>query len=142
MFYCCLILPLTKLKACTKGIPDLSLRTCDWTITLILRNAINGKTFWCCFYLQEKNPRWPVWFMLQLVIILMIFFSRSLYKQLVTETSHEKFDERRVTLLKSQIIQLERQVRWFFGLFCSDSDYSIWLYKLTQTSILSLKMRH
>ncbi|KAH3837019.1 uncharacterized protein LOC127876875 [Dreissena polymorpha] len=35
---------------------------------------------------------------------------RSLYKQLVQENSHERFDERRVTLLKSQIIQLERQI--------------------------------
>ncbi|OWF44479.1 uncharacterized protein LOC110458338 [Mizuhopecten yessoensis] len=35
---------------------------------------------------------------------------RSLYNQLVSENSHEKFDERRITLLKSQIIQLERQV--------------------------------
>lgn len=35
---------------------------------------------------------------------------RSLYNQLVQEDSHERFDERRVTLLKSQIIQLERQV--------------------------------
>lgn len=34
---------------------------------------------------------------------------RSLYKQLIAENSHEKFDERRVTVLKSQIIQLERQ---------------------------------
>ncbi|XP_069137315.1 uncharacterized protein [Argopecten irradians] len=35
---------------------------------------------------------------------------RSLYNQLVSENSHEKFDERRITLLKSHIIQLERQV--------------------------------
>ncbi|XP_052795516.1 uncharacterized protein LOC128228315 [Mya arenaria] len=35
---------------------------------------------------------------------------RSLYKQLVDEAPHEKFDERRVNLLKSQIIQLERQM--------------------------------
>jgi len=34
---------------------------------------------------------------------------RSLYTQLVAEPSHESFDERRVSLLKSQIIQLERQ---------------------------------
>ena len=37
--------------------------------------------------------------------------TRSLYKQLVEETPLEKFDERRVNLLKSQVIQLERQVR-------------------------------
>ena len=36
---------------------------------------------------------------------------RSLYKQLVEEVPLEKFDERRVNLLKSQVIQLERQVR-------------------------------
>ncbi|KAL3866767.1 hypothetical protein ACJMK2_044043 [Sinanodonta woodiana] len=35
---------------------------------------------------------------------------RSLYQQLVGENSHERFEERRVTLLKSQIIQLERQI--------------------------------
>ncbi|KAK3610867.1 hypothetical protein CHS0354_000025 [Potamilus streckersoni] len=35
---------------------------------------------------------------------------RSLYQQLVRENSHERFEERRVTLLKSQIIQLERQI--------------------------------
>ena len=35
---------------------------------------------------------------------------RSLYDQLVSESRHETFDERRVTLLKSQNIQLERQV--------------------------------
>ena len=34
---------------------------------------------------------------------------RSLYKQLTTESTHESFDERRVNLLKSQVIQLERQ---------------------------------
>ena len=34
---------------------------------------------------------------------------RSLYKQLTTESTSECFDERRVNLLKSQIIQLERQ---------------------------------
>lgn len=34
---------------------------------------------------------------------------RSLYKQLTTESSRESFDERRVNLLKSQVIQLERQ---------------------------------
>lgn len=34
---------------------------------------------------------------------------RALYKQLTTESSHESFDERRVNLLKSQVIQLERQ---------------------------------
>ena len=38
---------------------------------------------------------------------------RSLYKQLVEEVPLEKFDERRVNLLKSQVIQLERQVRDF-----------------------------
>jgi len=38
---------------------------------------------------------------------------RSLYKQLIEETPVEKFDERRVNLLKSQVIQLERQVRKF-----------------------------
>ncbi|KAK3098152.1 hypothetical protein FSP39_016676, partial [Pinctada imbricata] len=35
---------------------------------------------------------------------------RSLYNQLTAENSHEKFDERRITMLKSQVIQLERQV--------------------------------
>jgi len=34
---------------------------------------------------------------------------QALYKQLTTESSHESFDERRVNLLKSQVIQLERQ---------------------------------
>ena len=34
---------------------------------------------------------------------------RSLYKQLTTESTRESFDERRVNLLKSQVIQLERQ---------------------------------
>lgn len=35
---------------------------------------------------------------------------RSLYNQIVQENTHERFDERRVTLLKSQVIQLERQI--------------------------------
>nr|XP_022329996.1 uncharacterized protein LOC111128586 [Crassostrea virginica]XP_022329997.1 uncharacterized protein LOC111128586 [Crassostrea virginica]XP_022329998.1 uncharacterized protein LOC111128586 [Crassostrea virginica] len=35
---------------------------------------------------------------------------RLLYKQLTSENSHEKFDERRITVLKSQVIQLERQI--------------------------------
>jgi len=39
-----------------------------------------------------------------------LLFIRSLYKQLVEEVPMEKFDERRVNLLKSQVIQLERQV--------------------------------
>lgn len=39
-----------------------------------------------------------------------LLFIRSLYKQLLEETSVEKFDERRVNVLKSQVIQLERQV--------------------------------
>lgn len=39
-----------------------------------------------------------------------LLFIRSLYKQLVEETPLEKFDERRVNLLKSQVIQLERQI--------------------------------
>jgi len=34
---------------------------------------------------------------------------RSLYTQLTTESTRESFDERRVNLLKSQVIQLERQ---------------------------------
>ena len=34
---------------------------------------------------------------------------RSLYKQLTTECTRESFDEHRVNLLKSQVIQLERQ---------------------------------
>lgn len=34
----------------------------------------------------------------------------SLYNQLVSEGKHEKFDERRVTFLKAQLIQLERQL--------------------------------
>lgn len=41
------------------------------------------------------------------------FFCRSLYKQLVEEVPQERFDERRVNLLKSQVIQLERQVSKF-----------------------------
>lgn len=41
------------------------------------------------------------------------FFCRSLYKQLVEEVPQERFDERRVNLLKSQVIQLERQVSRF-----------------------------
>ncbi|XP_041368614.1 uncharacterized protein LOC121382960 isoform X2 [Gigantopelta aegis] len=36
--------------------------------------------------------------------------TRSTLRQLVTESSHENFDERRVNLLKCQIIQLERQM--------------------------------
>ena len=43
---------------------------------------------------------------------------RSLYKQLVEEVPVEKFDERRVNILKSQVIQLERQVRDFIALKC------------------------
>ena len=35
---------------------------------------------------------------------------RSLYEQLIHEAPLEKFQERRVHLLKSQVIQLERQV--------------------------------
>lgn len=35
---------------------------------------------------------------------------RGLYKQITQENSHEKFDERRMNVLKSQVIQLERQV--------------------------------
>ena len=37
-------------------------------------------------------------------------FFRSLYRQLVEELPSEKFDERRVNLLKSKVVQLERQV--------------------------------
>ena len=33
-----------------------------------------------------------------------------MYDQLVAETSEERFDERRVLLLKGQVLQLERQV--------------------------------
>ncbi|XP_060563014.1 uncharacterized protein LOC132722523 [Ruditapes philippinarum] len=47
---------------------------------------------------------------------------RSLYNQLVQENSHEKFDERRVTLLKSQIIQLERQLLLFSEALTSRSE--------------------
>jgi ribosomal protein L17 len=36
--------------------------------------------------------------------------TQSLYKQLVTENEKETFHERRVMLLKSQLIQMERQV--------------------------------
>lgn len=36
--------------------------------------------------------------------------SRAMYDQLVVETSEERFDERRVLLLKGQVLQLERQV--------------------------------
>ena len=36
--------------------------------------------------------------------------SRAMCGQLVAETAEERFDERRVLLLKGQIIQLERQV--------------------------------
>ena len=36
--------------------------------------------------------------------------SRAMCDQLVAETAEERFDERRVLLLKGQIIQLERQV--------------------------------
>lgn len=36
--------------------------------------------------------------------------AESLYQQLVSETRHERFDERRLNLLKSQNIQLERQL--------------------------------
>ncbi len=35
-----------------------------------------------------------------------------LYRQLVREGGHESVDERRVNLLKSQLIQLERQVKY------------------------------
>ncbi|XP_077988464.1 uncharacterized protein LOC144442964 [Glandiceps talaboti] len=35
---------------------------------------------------------------------------RSLYNQLVSDTKYEKYDERRVQLLKAQLVQLERQV--------------------------------
>ena len=41
-------------------------------------------------------------------------FHRSLYNQLVKDTSHEKYDERRVNMLKCQIVQLERQVGTFW----------------------------
>ncbi|XP_045216264.2 girdin-like [Mercenaria mercenaria] len=47
---------------------------------------------------------------------------RSLYNQLIQENSHEKFDERRVTLLKSQIIQLERQLLLFSEALSSRSE--------------------
>jgi len=40
---------------------------------------------------------------------------RALYKQLLTEGKHESFDERRVLLLKSQVIQLERQINLLTG---------------------------
>lgn len=36
--------------------------------------------------------------------------SRAMCDQLVAETAEERFDERRVLLLKGQVIQLERQV--------------------------------
>ncbi|XP_068693408.1 coiled-coil domain-containing protein 18-like isoform X2 [Montipora foliosa] len=39
-----------------------------------------------------------------------LLYVKSLYKQLVEETALEKYDERRVNLLKSQVIQLERQI--------------------------------
>ncbi|KAK2142827.1 hypothetical protein LSH36_909g00018 [Paralvinella palmiformis] len=35
---------------------------------------------------------------------------RSAYKQLITENSHESYDERRVNFLKAQMVQLERQI--------------------------------
>lgn len=52
-------------------------------------------------------------YMLMLLFFLSLinlFLHRLLYKQLTSENSHEKFDERRITVLKSQVIQLERQV--------------------------------
>ena len=45
-----------------------------------------------------------------MVTFRLINICRTLHKQLVEENSQEKFDERRVNLLKSQIIHLERQV--------------------------------
>ena len=44
------------------------------------------------------------------IFVLLYFICRSLYNQLIQENSHEKFDERRIMLIKSQVIQLERQV--------------------------------
>lgn len=46
-------------------------------------------------------------------MVIVLYHCRSLYKQLVEEAPSEKFDERRVNLLKSQVIQLERQVMGF-----------------------------
>ena len=40
----------------------------------------------------------------------MSVYCRTLYNQLVQESSAEKFSERRVNLLKAQVYQLERQV--------------------------------
>ena len=55
-----------------------------------------------------------------------IHFS-SLYKQLTDEGPAENYEERRVNLLKSQVIQLERQVRVrkFKGGICCGSHLAI-----------------
>lgn len=39
-----------------------------------------------------------------------MFYVRSLHDQLVHELPQENFSEKRVNLLKSQVVQLERQV--------------------------------
>lgn len=39
-----------------------------------------------------------------------VFFERSALKHLTIEEPHERFDERRVNMLKLQLLQLERQV--------------------------------
>ncbi|EDO45626.1 predicted protein [Nematostella vectensis] len=52
-------------------------------------------------------------------------YIKSLYQQLISEGPQEKFDERRVTLLKSQCIQLERQVVLLFSALNSRKDMMI-----------------
>jgi len=47
---------------------------------------------------------------------------QALYKQLTTESAHECFDERRVNLLKSQVIQLERQNTMLMDTISSRSE--------------------
>lgn len=53
----------------------------------------------------------PFYNHLIIIIIIITFYQRSLYNQLLQEAPVENFGERRVNLLKAQVYQLERQVR-------------------------------
>ncbi|XP_022097415.1 uncharacterized protein LOC110982924 [Acanthaster planci] len=59
--------------------------------------------------------------------------TRSLYKQLVDEGPVECFDERRVHLLKSQVIQLERQVLLYSNALSSRTEVLLHVENCLQT---------
>ena len=63
-------------------------------------------------------------------------YVRQLYEQLLNEAPSERFDERRVLLLKSQIIQLERQVNTLmhthiYTYACALKQYIVSIHRYT-----------